>query len=276
MIDPIIKMVNDLDKRISFNKYIITTHTIKELKKQREEVKDEILANETRFSSYNISEKARSVAIIEEYLDIDVIYNTEQLEARQKKIRKLKEEIKRLQNNDNDKKIKKISNFITGLYKSAIGVSDIIKNDENLEGFYIQYYKKGNLLQPKVLSSDSKKNGQLENYYVGSMARHTLIQFCGYLAFLHMLIKENKYPLIPILVIDHISKPFDSGNRRAIGAILEEFYKNIDKKDIQIFIFDDEDYKGLSIIPNHSENLVTKNKTGFNPFFYEVLSPKNL
>lgn len=205
-----------------------------------------------------------------------MVCNPEQLESKQKNIKKLKEEIKRLQSNDNDEKIKQISSFITRLYKSATDVSDIIKNDENLEGFYIQYYKKGNLLQPKVLSTDIKNDKQLENYYVGSMARHTLIQFCGYLAFLHMLIKENEYPLIPMLVIDHISTPFDSGNRKAIGAILEAFYKSIDKKDLQIFIFDDEDYKDLSIIPNHSENLVTKDKTGFNPFFNEVCNPKNL
>ncbi|WP_242291558.1 hypothetical protein [Bacillus cereus group sp. BfR-BA-01356] len=32
LVDPITRMINDLDKRISFNKYIITTHTIKELK----------------------------------------------------------------------------------------------------------------------------------------------------------------------------------------------------------------------------------------------------
>ncbi|WP_421379584.1 hypothetical protein ACOJQI_15830 [Bacillus salacetis] len=268
LIDPIIKMVNDLDKRISFNKYVITNHSINDLKKQREEVKNEIFANEARFSSFDISEKSRSIALVEEYLNIDVIYDTEELKSLQAQSRKLKEEIKKLQNNDDDTKIKNLSDYITDLYKSATDVSDIIRNDDDLEGFYIQYYKKGNLLQPKVMSSDS--NSQLENYYVGSMARHTLIQFCGYLGFLDMLIKENKYPLIPILVIDHISKPFDSGNRKAIGAILQKFYKSMDEKDLQIFIFDDEDYEDLSIVPNHSENLVDNTKTGFNPFFHEV------
>ncbi|MEA0553569.1 hypothetical protein U1P98_06530 [Lysinibacillus irui] len=85
------------------------------------------------------------------------------------------------------------------------------------------------------------------------MARHTLIQFCGYLAFLRMLISENKYPVIPILVIDHISKPSDSSNRRAIGIILNEFYKHMNIEDLQIFLFDDEDYNTLSIDPNHQK-----------------------
>ena len=109
-----------------------------------------------------------------------------------------------------------------------------------------------------------------ENYYIGSMARHTLIQLCGYLSFLELLIRENKYPLIPILVIDHISKPFDSCNRKAIGVILQHFYKIVKIDDLQIFMFDDETYEDLSIIPNHYEDLVNDNKSGFNPFFFEV------
>lgn len=275
LVQPIAKMLKDLDKRISFNKYVITTNTIKDLKKQREEVKKEISENEAVFSTYNISEKSRSIAIIEEYLNIDVTYNNEELESKRQQIKKLKASIKELQNSDNEKKLNDLSEFITKLYNSALDVSDIIKSDIKLDGFYIQYYKKGNLLQPKVLSSKSVGKDQLENYYVGSMARHTLIQFCGYLAFLRMLISENKYPLIPILVIDHISKPFDLRNKRAIGKIVKEFYNHMNVENLQIFLFDDEDYDALSLEPNHSENLVKENKTGFNPFFHEDTRLKN-
>lgn len=267
LVEPLINMTMDLDKSISFNKYIITNNTIKELKKQRDNVRDEIVANEARFSSFDISEKSRSIALVEEYLDIDIEYNTKELEEKRKQIRNLKAEIKALQNSDNDEKITNLSDFITRLYKSPIEVSDIIRNDNSLEGFYIQYYKKGNFLQPKISSSISQDQNIRENYYIGSMARHTLIQLCGYLGFINLLVKENKYPLIPILVIDHISKPFDSENRKAVGVILEQFYETISKRDFQIFIFDDENYKDLSIIPDHYEDLITNNKSGFNPFF---------
>ena len=37
-----------------------------------------------------------------------------------------------------------------------------------------------------------------------------------------MLLEENKYPIIPFLVIDHISKPFDKDNSLAIGKIFEK------------------------------------------------------
>ncbi|HAZ36590.1 MAG TPA: hypothetical protein DDW58_03365 [Clostridiaceae bacterium] len=99
------------------------------------------------------------------------------------------------------------------------------------------------------------------------MARHTLIQLCGYFAFLNILLVDNKYPLIPILVIDHISKPFDEKNSKAIGKVISEAYESIGKENLQLFIFDDEEYEALGIQPDHFENLVTEGKTGFNPFF---------
>ncbi|MBX4147292.1 hypothetical protein K1X09_08120 [Paenibacillus lautus] len=77
----------------------------------------------------------------------------------------------------------------------------------------------------------------------------------------------NKYPIIPILVIDHISKPFDKNNCKAIGKVITTAYESIGKNNLQIFMFDDEEYGTLDIVPDHSENLVTEFKTGFNPFY---------
>ena len=35
-------------------------------------------------------------------------------------------------------------------------------------------------------------------------------------------------------------------------------------------MFDDEEYTTLGLEPDHSENLVDENKTGFNPFYYAM------
>src|SRR5690606_26714026 len=98
-------------------------------------------------------------------------------------------------------------------YFSAKDISSVVEDDMKQDGFKIQYIKRGNILQPMVTKTLMDENDFEEKksvqYYTGSMARHTLIQLCGYLGFLNMLIKEDKYPLIPVLVIDHISKPFD-------------------------------------------------------------------
>ncbi|MFY0517856.1 hypothetical protein ACOMCU_08480 [Lysinibacillus sp. UGB7] len=278
LVQPILKILNDLDKRISFNNYVVTSNTIKELKKQRDEIKNEITLNEAKLSTFDLTEKSKAIAIIEEYLNDDITYSIDELESLKKQIKEIKNSIKELQNNDDSVKIKDLSTSISDLYKSAFEVSDLVKSDNEFAGFRIDYYKKGNILQPKIFNKDEKieknkdednKGKKLENYYVGSMARHTLIQLCGYLGFLKMLISEEKYPLVPILVIDHISKPFDSTNRKAIGLILNEFYKNVSVKKVQMFLFDDEDYKDLALNPNTHENLIQSNKTGFNPFFNE-------
>ena len=126
---------------------------------------------------------------------------------------------------------------------------------------------RGSEEEESVVKREKKSS---EKYYTGSMARHTLIQLCGYLSFLELLIKENKYPIVPILVIDHISKPFDLINRRAIGIILEKFYERIDQEAIQIFMFDDETNEDLQVIKATVNNLISKDKSGFNPFYYEV------
>ncbi|MFR6367886.1 MAG: hypothetical protein ACLUOA_03210 [Gemmiger formicilis] len=99
---------------------------------------------------------------------------------------------------------------------------ELAEYDFRKSGFHISYLKNGNILQPQILDEESDSADQIKNYYTGSMARHTLMQLCGYLGFLRMLIKEDKYPLIPFLVIDHISKPFDDKNQKALELFCME------------------------------------------------------
>ncbi|WP_461612092.1 hypothetical protein [Clostridium sp. Marseille-QA1073] len=281
--EPVANLVKDLENSISFNKYIINDTTIQEMRKQRANLKKEILNNNYRFKRFNIDEKTKAISIIEDYLNDNISYNEDELKEKRKRIRKIKEEIKILQNADDVEKIEMISNNITYLYKSAYEVSELVKHDVDIEGFKIQYLKKGNILQPMIIANEKEvtenekeepigkiNKKSFEKYYTGSMARHTLIQLCGYLSFLELLLKENKYPLVPTLVIDHISKPFDLINRRAIGIILEKFYERIDQEDIQIFMFDDENNEDLLVTKAKVNNLISEDKSGFNPFYYEV------
>lgn len=205
------------------------------------------------------------MAIIDECLSVKVVSYDEEIIELKKDIKKLKEEIKVLQNLNDTNKIANLSAFITDLYKEASSVSSVVEDDVKKEGFCIEYIKKGNILQPKV--SDIK-NGTV-NYYVGSMARHTLIQLCGYLGFLDILVEDESIPIIPILVIDHISKPFDKKNCNAIGAIFQEATKRLSLSKVQIFIFDDKDPNELSLKVNNYQHLASDGKIGFNPFYIE-------
>ena len=175
-----------------------------------------------------------------------------------------------------------MSKNITNLYNSAKDVSDFVKIDTEKASFQIMYIKKGNILQPKIKEFQIREQGEnkekiqeyiLTNYYTGSMARHTLIQICGYFGFLKILIENNEYPLVPIFIGDHLSKPFDEKNITALGKIVCKAIENIGKDNIQIFLFDDEEASTLELEPDNNVNLIEydknhqKTKTGFIPFY---------
>lgn len=271
LVSPIKKMISELDTTISFSNYLINDNTIKELKNQRKLLITEIRRNDSRFKCYSLEEKVKAIVLIEDYLAADIRSGEEELKEKRKRIKAIREELKVLQNSDDTRKIKELSEYITSLYLSAKEISSVVDDDIKEEGFKIQYLKRGNILQPlvvrTVLDEDEIEEKRAFNYYIGSMARHTLIQLCGYFGFLKMLLEEDKYPLIPILVIDHISKPFDDNNCKAIGKIITTAYETIGKNKLQLFIFDDKESESLAIEPDHTENLVKNNKTGFNPFY---------
>ncbi|MGA5673966.1 hypothetical protein ACPCKQ_18790 [Bacillus bombysepticus] len=267
LVTPLKNLMNELDTSISFSKYLINDKTIQELKNKRDFLKNEIKDNKNRFKIFSVEEKIKSIALIEEYLSTNVETVDEELSNKQKRAKEIKNELKVLQNSDDSKKIKQLSHYITSLYTSAVEISDVVKEDVKQHGFEILYHKKGNVLQPIIKKYNDEMKEEIVNYYVGSMARHTLIQLCGYLAFIEMMLSKNKYPLIPFLVIDHISKPFDSDNSKAIGKIISMAYKSIGSENLQLFIFDDEQYTNLGLEVNNFENLVTDTKTGFIPFY---------
>lgn len=199
------------------------------------------------------------------YYDCDFDRGT--LSEIRSELKKIRDEIRILQNGNDTEKINSLSADITQLYKSSIEVSALAEYDFRKSGFHISYLKNGNILQPQILDEENDSADQIKNYYTGSMARHTLMQLCGYLGFLRMLIKEDKYPMIPFLVIDHISKPFDDKNQKALGAVLHGAYTDLQKSEMQIILFDDEDASNLGLTPDYSINLLGEGKSGFNPFY---------
>lgn len=274
LVKPIIDLLGNLDKSISFNKYLIQENTTAELKKQREKVKKQILANKSRFTIYSASEKAQAITLINEYLGYyDEDLDNDSLASKKSELKKIREEIRILQNGNDTEKIHALSADITHLYKASTVVSDLAEYDFRKPGFQITYLKNGNILQPQIVDEEEDRKNQFKNFYTGSKARHTLIQLCGYLAFLRMLIQENKYPLIPFLLIDHISQPFDKKNGNAVGAVLHEAYKTIQKSAFQIILFDDENATDLGITPDLNTNLLDDGKSGFNPFY--VVQPND-
>jgi len=265
LIAPLNSIMEELEKSISFGSYMINDHTLSQLKKRCDVLRQEILSADADFKFYSIDEKSKAIAVIEAYLENDSIPDNDELLYLKRELRKKKEELRQLQNKNDEKRIHEISERITQLYLSAQDISDIVSDDVVREGFRILYQKRGNNLQPQIL--DEGEKSKLVNYYVGSMARHTLMQLCGYLSFLYMITRGHLCPVIPFFVVDHISKPFDINNAKAIGRVFKRFYEDASKDEIQVFLMDDKSYEHLGLEVDYYCSLTKENKTGFNPFY---------
>ena len=266
LVEPLINLIDEIRNSISFSQYILKDDVLDKLKEQQKNVLSEMQKSEAQLTRFSLDDKEKAVVIIEDALDSFSVNDIdENLAELKKQVRALKKELNDLQKSDDIEKINSISSQITDLYKSAKDKSDFVMQDINdtNDTFHIKYIKNHNSLQTMKKNEERKEM----QYFTGSLARHTLIQLCGYLVFMKMLRAENKYPVIPIIVIDHISKPFSEQNRGAIGSVLHKACEDIGIDNLQIFMFEDKESDSLNIKPNNSTNLVDDKKTGFNPFF---------
>ncbi len=264
LIEPIEDLLNDVENSISFSKYVISDETVNELRRQQRKIIEEMRLQNSKYTCYSISEKAKAAALIKEYLHMDIKNNEADIQTLRSQISGLKKELKALQASDDQVKIEEFSNVTNQLYFSAVNESPFVKFDFD-HNVRIRYIKKGNRLQT-IKPVDYSDDGFAE-INKGSMARHTLIQLCGYLAFLNLFIQEKKYPVVPVFVIDHISKPFSVDNSKAIGAVFKEFYKINGKDNVQVIMFDDCEASELGIEDAFKVELTEGEKTGFNPFY---------
>lgn len=273
LVEPIKTTLEELDSTVSFSQYVIKDETINKLKKQRIVLKEEIQKYDSDYELYSFEEKEKAFILLENYLAIEQVDCHDDLKNKYEEIKQCKAKIQNLQQADDNQKIQTLSKYVTSLYFSAKDISSFVRDDSSRDGFRIQYIKRGNILQPMVNENAKDNNKKFKNCDIGSKARHTLIQLCGYLGFLNLLINENKYPLIPIFVGDHLSQSFDDNNVKAIGAILKKASKDIGLNNLQIFIFDDKNYDEMNITVDNSEDLYKLDKegniiqTGFVPFF---------
>lgn len=266
LVVPIIDLIEQLNKSISFQRLTIEDKTIAELTKQRDKIISRIKYNAMRFERYSLPDKEKALVFIESDMQEYTQENDEKIEGLKKRISDIKKQIRNLQNLDDFQKIKNISQYITLLYSQGVNVSTFIKDDLDQNKFEITYIKKGNILSPSIVEGENEHSKRI-NYTIGSLARQTLIQLCGYLGLLNLLLSEKKVPIIPMLVIDHISKPFDNENMKTLGAVLNKFIEDISCENIQIIMFDDKKPEELNLKPNKIEELQNDTKTGFNPFY---------
>lgn len=263
LISPLIDLINETEQTITFSNYTIERNVKKLLMDKLKKVEMELNKSNSKLTFYSLDEKKQAITIINDCLNNYKFSEENEIGNLKDEIKKIKKRLIELKNTLDIDKINHLSKFITELYNSAKEVAPIVEIDNKVQDLKLIYVRQGNILQPIMDTNDE------EYYYIGSKARRTLIQMCGYLGFLNLLINENSCPIIPMFVLDHISQSFDKTNKYAVGKIIETMYKKIKKENLQIFIFDDKNSVDLGIIPDKKINLETEYKTGFNPFYSE-------
>ncbi|WP_167797620.1 hypothetical protein, partial [Listeria monocytogenes] len=114
LINPIISTLNELENSISFSRYVRQDEVVKKLKEQKNDVKDEIQRQSSKFKMYSFNEKTEKIVILKDLLgqknnEIDL----EDLEKKKRRIKDIRYELKKLQNSEDKEKLNKISNLMT-------------------------------------------------------------------------------------------------------------------------------------------------------------------
>lgn len=215
------------------------------------------------FNPLDFNEKCKAVLVVNEYLSqYSALSKPDDLNDVKKEISRLKKELFNLEHSDDEASIDSISVTVTDLYHSASQASSFVESDFKQLDFQIKYQKEGVGLQPTYSEGENSVD-----VFTGSRARHTLMQICGYFAFMYYLHPKRNVPLVPLLAFDHVSSPFDDGSCKAIGAIISKFYSLVDKNEVQLFLFETEEPEVLGVNADKYISLVSDGRTGFNPFY---------
>ncbi|WP_248402957.1 hypothetical protein [Butyrivibrio fibrisolvens] len=146
LIEPINGLLKDVENSISFSKYIISDETVLALRKQQANIRHAMRLLNSKYRFYSITDKAKAVALIREYLSMNIKNNISDIEELKKRISDLKRKLRTLRASDNKEKIDVFSDVINQLYSSAVDASPFVKFDLEHD-VNIKYIKKGNRLQ---------------------------------------------------------------------------------------------------------------------------------
>lgn len=266
LIIPLEQLLQDLEVSVSFANQISNKAEAQRLEKIKAQIQSDVEKNDINNSFIELNEKLSSIAVIEELLsNYEQQYEELNIEDLRKLLNDKIERLEELKSRVNSNLLLKFEEYLNILYKSGINESELIQEDFTLHNFSIGYMEKDNFLLPSIdLSYEDEE--KIISKYRGSKARNTLLQLCGYCAFSLLFQDTENIPYMPILIIDHISGPFDTKNSKAIGLIIQEFQK-LSKNPIQILFFDIAKPEYFNITPNNYYELNTNGSKGFIPWY---------
>lgn len=269
LVEPIEKILKDMNTSIGFGQYIVKNEVSERLKKIQKKFDRNIKEKNIAHVYVSIDEKFKYVSILEDAIaNYECEYKDINIEETVKLLREKEDRLDELKSRLDGKKILEFENYINLLYEKGKTVSKLISEDLSLPNFKIEYIQKTNsLLSSIAVDLDEDEKVIRNKIYRGSQARSSLVQLCGYCALNILITKLNNLPYLPVLIIDYISKPFDEENKKAIGEILSEFLRIVGKNNFQVIMFDCSEQSSLNISAGNYQSLITNDKTGFIPWY---------
>lgn len=258
------EMVDEIEEGASYSRLEFKQAALKKAKAELKRLNSQLKVLELGSSPTDVEQRQIALGILDDailrYEKADQDSST-QISSR---LQELQREISHLKAEDDPTKLYEVSELISKYYETRRESTSLAAEDFENRGYRIDFLKRGCALR----SSKIEESGNLERnrvtYIVGRFARHTLIQLCGYAAFMEFLLSDTSLPVLPILCIDHPSKPFDKANKKGIGSILNSFVER--NKSTQVFVFDSAHPADLGLTVSPIDLSETPGG-GFNPFY---------
>ncbi len=275
LLNPLKRQIENIDLDVAFAQMVVKNDNLDRLKKIEKNIRTKSNSQEKNTQFITLDEKIKNIAIVEQSLSrFEKINVTLNIEEKKKEIKELKTQLRALLYNVDQNKVQRMNSLINELYKSAKESSDLVKIDLSIENFVLNYFEKENLIVPSLLIATETEQKKQKNYR-GSKARSALIQFCGYCALAIIASETIGLPYAHLLIVDHVSQPFDDANLKGIGAILKKFYELLSKDSCQIIFFDQKNELAMGIENAKHFDMADNQKTGFIPWYIEQSKNEN-
>lgn len=221
-----IDIVSEILLEEQFSKKIINLKdydkTIDKLIEKKKKIDDDIEKINVKLNEMSYVDKLilvnsfkNNVALIKK------IPNLELIEEKKKNLVSLKEDLKKITDSIGALGSSKFNDDLNNYYK-LIKNTEFSNEDEKINFLKINFFPLHNSLEAQC--GDKKDNKIIYKIYApGSKARFTTWQIIAFVVF-HKFIKENfnKFPMLPILVIDGFHEPYDEESIDSVYKVLKQ------------------------------------------------------
>lgn len=213
----ITRMINKIKEEKIILESVNYEETISKIQEEKDKIDQEIQASKAQASKLDYDDFLKKIGILEDsFSRVNNKIDTERIIFLEEQIKTLKDDIKKLKKNFDERKINEFNNNLTKKYLMNANKIRHVAEDQKELNFSVEFnpFK-------VVLQTSRIKNGEKEYYTPGSMSRKTHLQIFTYLSMFQYLKKYfSGFVYMPILIIDSANQPMEH-------EVFSELYPNI-------------------------------------------------